>query len=153
MLALYPSRPVCSNALLAGRDETVGEPAQSVETLGCHSVLELQLPLDRPGSDRSLRKGIQERVGLQILQARIPQPQRRLEPLERLGSIAPLRIDRGVLIGWGVAEGCRQFRKDSFRIGVPAELVMRSPRGTVGSCQWSGFVSHEARALLRSPSP
>ena len=73
MLALYPSR-VCSNALLAGRDETVGEPAQSVETLGCHSVLELQLPLDDLEATL-LAQGIQERVGLQILQARIPQPQ------------------------------------------------------------------------------
>src|SRR4029453_9142102 len=90
---------------------------------GCHSVLELQLPLDDLEATL-LAQGIQERVGLQILQARIPQPQSRLEPLERLGSIAPLRIDRGVLIGWGVAEGCRQFRKDSFRIGVPAELVI-----------------------------
>ena len=65
MLALY-SFGVCSNALLAGRDETVGEPAQSVETLGCHSVLELQLPLDDLEATL-LAQGIQERVGLQIL--------------------------------------------------------------------------------------
>src|SRR6516162_4598732 len=88
-----------------------------------HSVLEFQLPLYVLETSL-LAQRIQERVGLQILQARISLPQRRLEPLERPGSIAPLRIDRRVLISWGVAEGCRQFREDSFRIGVPAELVI-----------------------------
>jgi hypothetical protein len=31
------------------------------------------------------------------------QPQRRLEPFERFGPIAPLRINRGVLVRRGIA--------------------------------------------------
>jgi hypothetical protein len=54
------------------------------------SSRKLQFPLNRLEA-RLLAQGIQERVGLQILQARIPQPPRRLEPFERLCLIAPLR--------------------------------------------------------------
>ena len=38
-----------------------------------------------------------------------------------IGKLVPEAIDELVT---GVAEGCRQFRKGSFRIGVPAELVI-----------------------------
>jgi len=70
-----------------------------------HLARKLQLPLDRLKA-RLLAQGVQERVGLQILQARVPQPQRRLEPFERLRQIAPLRIDRGVLVRRSIALCC-----------------------------------------------
>jgi hypothetical protein len=60
-----------------------------------HLARKLQLPLNRLEA-RLLAQGVHERVGLQILQARVPQPQRRFEPFERLGRVAPLRIDRGL---------------------------------------------------------
>ena len=71
-----------------------------------HLARKLQLPLDRLEA-RLFAQGVQERIGLQVLQARIPQPQRRLEPFERLRPLAPLRIDRGVLVGLGIA--CAAF--------------------------------------------
>src|ERR1700730_18608552 len=52
---------------------------------------------------RLLAQGVQERIGLEVHQTRVPQPQRRLEPFERLRQIAPLRIDRGVLVRIGIA--------------------------------------------------
>ena len=68
-----------------------------------HLVRKLQLPLDRLEA-RLFSYRIHERIGLQVRQARITQPQRRLEPFERLRPIAPLRVDRGVLIRRGIAQ-------------------------------------------------
>src|ERR1700689_1266682 len=75
----------------------------------------LQRPLNRLKSPL-LTQGIQVRFGLEGLQARIPQPQRRVERFERLCPIAPLRIDRGVLVRCGIAIFRLQFRKLGFRI-------------------------------------
>src|SRR5579863_57209 len=83
----------------------------------------LQPPLDRLEA-RLLAQGVQERIGFQVFKARVPQAQRRLEPFERLRPIAPLRIDRGVLVGRPFAHRCLQFRQLGFCIRVPAELVI-----------------------------
>jgi hypothetical protein len=83
----------------------------------------LQFPLDRLEA-RLLVQGVEQRVGLQKLQARIAQPQRRLEPFERLRQVTPLRIDRGVLVRLGIALCGLQFRQLAFRIRVSAELVI-----------------------------
>jgi hypothetical protein len=45
-------------------------------------------------------------------------------PLECLESIAPLRIDRGVLVRRAIALCCLQFRKLGFRIRVLPKLVI-----------------------------
>jgi hypothetical protein len=87
------------------------------------SARKLQLPHHRLKA-RLLAYGIQERIGLEVLQTAVPQPPRRLEPFERLRPIAPLRIDRGVLLRIGFAPRRLQFRKLSFRICVTAELVI-----------------------------
>ena len=47
---------------------------------------------------------IHEQIGLQVDQSRAAQAHRRVEPLERLRAIAPLRVDRGALVGGGI--GC-----------------------------------------------
>src|ERR1700722_8054251 len=83
----------------------------------------LQLPLNCLKA-RLLAYGVQERVGLEHLQTRVAQTPRRLERFERLRPIAPLRIDRGVLVRRGIALCRLQFRKLGFRIRVPAELVI-----------------------------
>src|SRR3984893_11103955 len=49
----------------------------------------LQLSLNRLKA-RLFAQRVEERVGLHVRRARAPQPQRRLEPFERLGPIAPL---------------------------------------------------------------
>jgi len=69
---------------------------------------------------------VHERVGAEALQAGITQLKRRLEPFERLRLIAPLRVERGVLVGHDIAKECFQFRNFSFRICVPTELVIRN---------------------------
>ena len=101
----------------------------------------------------SLRKRIQERVGLQELQARITHAHRRLEPFERLGAIAPLRVDRGVLVRRVIALRRLQFRKLGFRIRVRPELVVdhRQTLLTVPS-RPAGSRMRRARSS-RSPSP
>jgi hypothetical protein len=62
----------------------------------------LQLPLNRLKA-RLFAQRVQEWVGLQKVQAWITQPPRRPEPFERLRPIAPLRIDRSVLVRPAVA--------------------------------------------------
>jgi hypothetical protein len=46
---------------------------------------------------------VHEGVGLKVHEACIPQPQRSFKPFERLGYIAPLRVNRGVLVGGFIA--------------------------------------------------
>src|ERR1700722_12806958 len=64
-------------------------------------ALKLQLPLYRL-KPRLFAQGVQKWIGLEAHQARITQAQRRLEPFERLRPIAPLRVDRGVLVRRGI---------------------------------------------------
>ena len=97
-----------------------------------HSIWKPQLPLDRLEA-RLLAQRVHEGIGSYVYQAWVTRPQRRLEPFECLRPITPLRLDRRVLIGWGVAEVCRQFRKLGFRIRVPAELF----RVTCDCLRWS----------------
>ena len=59
---------------------------------------ELQFPLDRLKA-RLFAQGIEERLGLQVLQPGITQAHCNVEPLKRLGAITPLRVDGGVLVG------------------------------------------------------
>ena len=51
--------------------------------------LELRMTADR----------IEHRVGLEIPQARIAQAEGRLEPLQRLCTLTPLRVDLRILVG------------------------------------------------------
>src|SRR3984885_15869764 len=83
----------------------------------------LQLLLDRTKA-RLFAQGVHERVGLKELKARVTQPQRRLEPLERLRRVAPLRVYLRVRIRPAIAPPGPQFRKLGFRFRVPAELVI-----------------------------
>jgi hypothetical protein len=101
----------------------IGTIFEGPKELHRHLVRKLQLPHHRLKA-RLLAQGVHERVGLQMHQTRIPQSPRRLEPFERLGPIAPLRIDRGVLLRRGIALFCLQFRKHSFRIRMPTEPVI-----------------------------
>src|SRR6516164_5573544 len=71
---------------------------------------------------------IEERVGFQKDQAGVTHPHGGIEPLQRLGYIAPLRIDRGVLVGRAIAKRRLDFRQLCFGIRVPAELL-------VGDCE------------------
>src|SRR5215813_1396354 len=91
--------------------------------LARYSVGKLQLPLDRLET-RLLAQGIQERVGLQELQSGITQADRRGEPFKRLVPIAPLRIDRGVLISAGVAPPCPVLCEYGLCVGVSPKLVV-----------------------------
>ena len=88
-----------------------------------HSLRKVQFPLDCLEA-WLFPQGVQKLVGLQELQARITQPHGGVKPLERLGQISPLCIDRGVLVGARIALRCLELLKLSFRIGVPSELVI-----------------------------
>ncbi len=68
-------------------------PERIVTALHRHSVRELLFPLNR-SETRLFAQGVHGRVGHHNLQARVTQPERRLEPLERFRPIASLSIDR-----------------------------------------------------------
>ena len=57
-----------------------------------------------------------ERVRPHALQARVTQTQGEFERIERLVLITPLRLDRGVLIGRGVAHRLAHLRHFRVRI-------------------------------------
>src|ERR1700733_10818560 len=61
------------------------------------SVGKFQLPHHRLKA-RLIAQGVQERVGLHELKSRVAQAHRRVKPFERFGAIAPLRVDRDVLV-------------------------------------------------------
>ena len=69
---------------------------------------------------RFIANRIKERIGLEGFEPRVMQAHRRVQPFECLGTIAPLRVDRGVVVGSAVALRCLEFCEFSLRIGVPA---------------------------------
>jgi hypothetical protein len=68
--------------------------------------------------------GFSDRPISHILQSRVAQPQCCLEPFERLGPIAPLRVDLGVLVRRGIAQCRLHFRKLGFRVCMASKLVI-----------------------------
>ena len=97
-----------------------------------YSLRKLQFP-HHCFEARLLAQGVQERVGLQNLQARVTQPQRRLKPFERLGPIAPLRVDRGVLVRRGIALPLPLVSRARLPHPRGGRACHRSPRGTIDS--------------------
>ena len=72
--------------------------SQLASQLGYSVRRKLQLPLNRLKA-RLFAQGIEERLGLQVLEPGITQAHGDVEPLKRLGAITPLRVDGGVLEG------------------------------------------------------
>jgi hypothetical protein len=74
---------------------------------------------------------------------------------------SPLRINLRALIGRGLGESCRQFRKRSFRIGAPSQLVAahvdeRQHRNRVrrrAESRGAGRSRHGRRRRLADPIP
>jgi hypothetical protein len=91
----------------------------------------LQRPLD-PLETRHLTQRIKQGVDFQIHQTRVTQPQCRFQPLERFGSISPLRINFGVLICPIVAQRGLQSGEHGFSIGMPPEPSGRSRMPGIG---------------------
>src|SRR5262249_34634304 len=83
----------------------------------------LQRPLDRLEA-RLLAQRIEQWVGLHVHEPRVTQARRGLEPCERLGAIAPLRVDLSVLVGGGLAPIRLYSSELGRRTGVPAELLV-----------------------------
>ena len=73
---------------------------------------------------RLVAQRIQEIVDLQCDQARIVQAQTFLEPFERLGSVAPLRVDLGVLVCAPVAVPGLQGLEYRGGVGMSPEFLV-----------------------------
>src|SRR5260370_12189061 len=104
------------------------------------SVRKLQRSLDRLEA-RLVAQRIEERVNFRVREIRVPVPHRRLEPIERAGSIAPLRVDVGVSLGQPISRNGTNLGKHRFGLGVSPELV-------VDHCQAPGSVDF-ARSYAR----
>src|ERR1700739_2873846 len=88
-----------------------------------NSIPELERQLDG-WEARLVTQRIEERIGLEEFEPGVAQAHRGVEPLERLGVLAPLRVNRGVLVSPGLPERGLDFRQFDFCIGVPSELVV-----------------------------
>src|SRR5215470_10507680 len=97
---------------------------QRLSSVGRSSVRwKLKRPLYRPEA-RLVAQGIHERVGLETLEVRIAQPDCGVEPFERLGHVAPLRVDSAVYIGPGIARPRLVFRQLRFGVRAAPELFV-----------------------------
>ena len=69
-----------------------------------------------------MAQGVEERICFHVSPARVAGPCGGIQPLERLGSVTPLRVDRGSLAGRDVAQPGLYFFQLRGRIGVPASF-------------------------------
>jgi hypothetical protein len=88
-----------------------------------HSVGEFELTLDCLKAQQVAQR-VEKRIGLQILQTRIPYAQGRLQPVERFLILAPLCVDLGILIRSEIALRSDRARERGLRRRPLSELLV-----------------------------
>jgi hypothetical protein len=123
----FPPHPTDDETEIAGQRHEIGAGAlDRCAALSARGRMASRWEIEPEFDVGELRRcayWIQQRIGSPHREARVAQVVGRLQPGERVGPVAPLRVYLGIIIRPVIAHRCAELGQTGLRFRQPAELV------------------------------